>query len=123
MFNLHSLASRGNENELLQSILTGANIHYQDSSGATALHYAAVHGHESCVKVLLRAGIQHSIQDCVSLFRQHTVSYPPQNGWTPLHIAARSGRLETLVALLEAGANRNVQDNVCSPSSSHLNVS
>ena len=66
MFNLHSLASKGKENELLDSILTGANIHLQDSSGATALHYAAVHGHENCVKVLLRAGIEHSIQDCVS---------------------------------------------------------
>lgn len=63
---IHTLASKGNEEALLESILTGANIHYQDSSGATALHYAAVHGHENCVKLLLRAGIHHSIQDCVS---------------------------------------------------------
>lgn len=31
MSSIHSLASQGNDTGLLESILTGANIHYQDS--------------------------------------------------------------------------------------------
>lgn len=53
---LHIAAEMGFDDCLLILIRNGARINFQDSSGDTALHKAARHGHIGCMKMLLEAG-------------------------------------------------------------------
>jgi hypothetical protein len=67
------------------------------SQGGTALHRAALHGHESVLEVLLDAGADASM--------------PNRAGLTPLHLAAAKGHASLVRLLLESdtsGADPNV---------------
>ena len=57
----------------------------------TALHFAAVHGHNASIEALLYWGAEVNPQD-------HT-------GFTPLHVACQEGRLLCVLTLLKAGAS------------------
>ena len=58
---------------------------------ATALHYAAVNGHNVLVEVLLSWGAQVNQQNYL--------------GTTPLHVACQEGHLLCVLTLLKAGAS------------------
>lgn len=67
------------------------SIETRTTTGLTALHYAALAGRESTVKVLLS--------------RYAFVDAPTSSGETPLHAAIRNGSPAVLDLLLQAGAN------------------
>lgn len=78
----------------------GARVQYlvaEVPTPTTALHLAAMNGHEAAVRVLLEAGA------------------PPSPGAdtgiaTPLHLAAGGGHLATVQALLDGGADVHAQE-------------
>ena len=55
-----------------------ANANLQNDNGKTALMHAAFHGHEACVRVLLRAGANTELRD--------------KDGRTAVHVAEQQGR-------------------------------
>ncbi|KAJ5214973.1 hypothetical protein N7468_010652 [Penicillium chermesinum] len=57
-----------------------------DSHGHTALHRAALYGHESVLAVLLQAGADHTL--------------PDSTGLTPLHLATKQGHISVVNLLL-----------------------
>merc|ERR1719362_1807013 len=57
------------------------------NAGSTVMHFAALHGHEEILQVLLAAK-----GDCSSL---------SSHGWTPLHVAAGRGHVAAVKLLLE----------------------
>mmetsp|Transcript_1981 Transcript_1981/g.5008 ORF Transcript_1981/g.5008 Transcript_1981/m.5008 type:complete len:309 (+) Transcript_1981:87-1013(+) len=67
-----------------------------DACGASALHYAALAGHDHVCEVLLAGGASPDIADAT--------------GVRPLHLAAENGHLGACRALLDGGANANVRD-------------
>ncbi len=62
-----------------------------DSTGKTALHWAAAQGNDNIVRLLLDHGFTINTQD--------------EEGNTPLHLAARNGNLSTVKLLLARDAN------------------
>lgn len=80
---------------LLTSFLHGFAI--QDVDGLTALQWAALKGHESLARFLLRKGAEVD-------FRRHPPSY------TALHLAAQEGNTEMVRLLLENGATIEIMD-------------
>ena len=76
----------------LEDILSsGTNPNDRDDFGKTGLHICATYGHESCAKVLLRFGADHSLQDF-------------ESGWTALHRSLYFGHLNMSLLLIRAGA-------------------
>jgi len=90
-------ASSGDSDREDASPVSGAVLlQMEDLQGHTALHLAALKGHEETVRVLLKRGasVQTESRD-LSL---------------PLHLAAREGRVGTVSLLLEAGAEKAARD-------------
>lgn len=56
-------AASGNCEEAQKCIELGVNLNAANQYGATALHLAALHGHEEVVKALLQSGADRSIQN------------------------------------------------------------
>jgi ankyrin repeat protein len=85
---------------VLACLAAGFPVDAQDGSGATALHYAAIHGHTSVVRALLQVDADFNIRD-----KEHS-STPL--GWATFgsdHVRGSPGDYEgTVRALLEAGA-------------------
>ena len=69
-----------------------------DDSDWTASHYAALFGHNECLRVLFEAGADKNKRTT--------------DGYALTHIAARCGHPDCLRLLLEAGANIDRTDNV-----------
>jgi ankyrin repeat protein len=103
-----------------------------DNSGVTALHYAAIGGHEETAAFLISQGAECSSRTAaggtpfmwacrvgrlgvVHLLLQHLEPEALQerdvNGMTALHWACERGRGEAVRALLTAGADPTVTDN------------
>lgn len=84
-------AVRDGELEVVAAALdAGFPVDRKAPNGMTALHVAAVLGHERLVALLLERGA--------------AVDDPAQNGITPLNRAAMGGHLDTMERLLAAGA-------------------
>lgn len=86
-------------NRHLAALLT-KHLHtlaFKDHDGLPALHWAAKHGHESLVKLLLNSGFDVASQHDTVL----------GEGTTALHLAAHSGELGVAKLLLQAGADVN----------------
>lgn len=74
------------------------NIDVKFDDGQTALHYAAIMGHNGIARYLLENGAASTGQDT--------------SGSTPLHEAVRYGHTDIAQMLLGAGAPINAQDNL-----------
>jgi len=70
-------------------IKTAANVNFQDASGYTPLHYAALNDHQSIVVLLLRNAASTLTVD--------------KQGNSPLHLAAWKGNNEIVISLLTHG--------------------
>eukprot|EP00057_Strongylocentrotus_purpuratus_P024854 XP_011679328.1 PREDICTED: ankyrin repeat domain-containing protein 27 [Strongylocentrotus purpuratus] len=107
---------------------SGLSVNSRNQEGYTALHVAALHGHEALVDVLLRRGASvnqknGSSQQCtplhlacqcnhpkiVSKLLQHAAkcNIKDVRGNTPLHYCCLNGHLGPAEALLQHGANVN----------------
>lgn len=74
----------------------GASPSLVDSTGNTALHYAAIHGHERIGRLLLTKGCPLNLQN--------------MQGDTATHIAARNGRAAFIEMLADLGANFHIRN-------------
>lgn len=84
-------------NKIKSLLQKGYNINARDSSGYTALHYAARNKHEKCVEYLLENG---GCVNCVTKSGKDT----------PLHRAAYVGNLNIVKKLVEHGAKLEIQN-------------
>ncbi|XP_024971014.1 ankyrin-1 [Cynara cardunculus var. scolymus] len=124
---LHHAAGIGNI-ELMEFLISiGVDVDSQSDSG-TPLVWAAGHGQQDALKVLLKHHAAPNIETddgitpllsavaagslpCLELLIQAGAKINViAGGATPLHIAADSGNLELITCLVKAGANPNVAD-------------
>ncbi|KAG8177431.1 hypothetical protein JTE90_026216 [Oedothorax gibbosus] len=83
---------KGQTNVVRALLMKGADINYTSSHNLSALHCAAVFGHDDVVKVLLKYNSKlYKWKDC--------------DGSTPLHLAVKMGHAKVVSTLLSAGAN------------------
>ncbi|MGQ0767554.1 MAG: ankyrin repeat domain-containing protein, partial [Gemmatimonadota bacterium] len=87
------LAAREGHAELVKVLIDArADVHLRTAEGLTALHYAAMSGPETAVRLLIARGAEVDVSE-------------PAWGHTPLMLAAASGRAAAVRALLKAGAS------------------
>ncbi|EER07304.1 ankyrin repeat domain containing protein [Perkinsus marinus ATCC 50983] len=91
-----------------------ADVGHPDCRGWTPLHWAAVHGHDDCVR-LLAATISHSDKVTIGGLEgdDHDGGVDTQDveGQTALHWAARQGKLSTVMILVrEFGCRLDMRD-------------
>lgn len=67
-----------------------------DRDGKTALHCAATHGHEACIRLLVRHGADLAARDSI--------------GQTPIYVATGNGHAGAVRLLLELGADASICD-------------
>ncbi len=89
-------ASRGDQAEVRRLVEEGADLEAVDSSGRTALQWAAYGGHVEIVRDLLQAGADPDHTD--------------DEGDTALHIAATFGLEEVAGLLVDAGADKEISN-------------
>ena len=93
---LHDAAKSGNLEALSKLLSSGEDVNAADRLGGTALHAAAMHGHDDVVDALLKAeGI--------------AVDKPDRSKLTPLYRAAVAERARAVKALIKAGASPRVK--------------
>eukprot|EP00752_Nemacystus_decipiens_P005271 g4781.t1 len=94
---LHDAAKSGDVAALAKHLSSGLDVNAVDKHGATALHAAAMHGHDGVVETLLRAdGIE--------------IDKPDASKLTALYRAAVANQVGAVEALLEAGASPHAKD-------------
>ena len=93
---LHKAANEGCVEEMEKCIELGAGVDSQDENGRAAIHFAALKGHDSAVKVLLEAESNPNLKT--------------GSRWTALHCAAHGGSKETVSLLLNAGVDATKVD-------------
>lgn len=81
---------------LLEHLRASSLIHERDDNGATALHYAALEGHDHVVNVLVEWGADVNVCDYGDI--------------RPIQLAAESGHTSAIAALIVAKADVNVYD-------------
>ncbi len=110
---LHVLAQHNQFKAIQRCINAGIDINKRsDWSYATPLHLALSVGAHEMVEVLVAAGADLTLRDCI--------------GNTPLHAAAMWGDLRTVALLVEVGADasaRNADDMTPSETSMHASIS
>ena len=90
-------AKFGDGQRVSERLSTGANVDQPDKTGATALHWAALGGHDHIIRQLLDAKADVNAAEAGS-------------GMTPLHGVARWNRITTAKLLLANGAKVDVRD-------------
>lgn len=101
-FPLHDAAKNGNVDALAEHLSSGADVNAVDRRGGTALHAAAMHGHDDIVEALLGAD---------GIF----VDKPDASKLTALFGAAVADQVGAVKALLKAGASPHVKDHKGEP--------
>ena len=100
------LAARMGLVEIVRILLdSGANFYYADTSGRTALHYAAREGYHEVVISLLDAAISSSPSTAATLVACS------KDGVTPLELAVMSQQVQTVIALLDSELRSVFKDN------------
>jgi len=90
-------AKLGDGQRVLKYLSAGTEVNQRDETGATALHWAALGGHDHIIRQLLDAKADVNAAEAGS-------------GMTPLHGVARWNRLTTAKLLLANGAKVDVRD-------------
>ena len=90
-------AKLGDGQRVSECLSAGAKVDQPDTTGATALHWAAFGGHDHIIRQLLNAKADVNAAEAGS-------------GMTPLHGAARWNRLTSARLLLANGAKVDVRD-------------
>ena len=90
-------AKLGDGQRVSECLSAGAKVDQPDTTGATALHWAALGGHDHIIRQLLNAKADVNAAEAGS-------------GMTPLHGAARWNRLTSARLLLANGAKVDVRD-------------
>ncbi|XP_028415469.1 leucine-rich repeat serine/threonine-protein kinase 1-like isoform X2 [Dendronephthya gigantea] len=93
-------ASIHDVDDLLLSLLTSkgnGDANSRDNYGRSAVHTAAQHGSEKCLKILLDYGGNPNL-----------VSSPPDHCSTPVHHAAVNGHISCIKLLVERGADLDI---------------
>lgn len=99
---LHEAAKSGDVVSLAEHLSSGADVNAVDKHGTTALHAAAMHGHDDVVESLLAAdGI--------------IVDKPDMSKLTALFRAAVADEVGAVKALLKAGASPHAKDKEGTP--------
>ncbi len=93
---LLNAVKENNQHDLEESIKLGADPNFQDASGMSALHYAAIEGNLHLFKILTGHG---------GCFRTQS-----QDGSTSLHLAAYYGHSDIVKYMLEEGRGDNTID-------------
>ncbi|XP_047100896.1 60 kDa lysophospholipase-like [Schistocerca piceifrons] len=115
--------------ELRALLAAGANVEARDEDMWTALHWAAVRGHEDVVRCLVEGGADVETRDSRGNTPMHWAAYRGHAAVvrllaassgdpnamdvyrrTPLHYAARQGHAEVAAVLLDVGADRGAWD-------------
>ncbi|EER03085.1 ankyrin repeat domain containing protein [Perkinsus marinus ATCC 50983] len=110
-----SVASRRGDTSMAKLLVEAkADVGHPDCRGWTPLHWAAVHGHDDCVR-LLAATISHSDKVTIGGLEgdDHDGGVDTQDveGQTALHWAARQGKLSTVMILVrEFGCRLDMRD-------------
>jgi len=96
-----SLAAGAGRPDVVRWLLLAAperetRLDQPDDIGATALHYAALGGHEHVCELLLAQGADANVED--------------GTGTRPLHLAAEGGHFAACVALVQNGAKVDARD-------------
>eukprot|EP01147_Barroeca_monosierra_P002896 gene2896-5718_t len=94
--NLRIAASKGDYEELLHAIDTGADVNDADDKGRTALHFVTASGRDAFVQLLIAHGADANKQDA--------------NGNSPLHLAACTNNIKVITALIDGGCNIHLKD-------------
>ena len=125
---LHLAAANGHTQMVLLLLRLGADKSVvAGGTGGTPLHQAAVCGHVSTLKAMLKAGcpvdvvggngdsVLHYAAEGgnaevirVVLSTGCDINATANDGWTPLHVAAGKGKTEAALELIRHGANRAV---------------
>ncbi|GIY31604.1 hypothetical protein CEXT_499351 [Caerostris extrusa] len=120
---LHLAAARRGHGDVVQLLIEkGADVHAEDSSKSTALHFAASMSHKDIVKLLLLKGadilkadqfditpiciiISNGLGD-ILINEKVNINFTDANGFTALHVGASFGNL----SFVEYCAQTNVRD-------------
>ncbi|XP_049770021.1 uncharacterized abhydrolase domain-containing protein DDB_G0269086-like isoform X2 [Schistocerca cancellata] len=122
-------AKEGAVEELRALLAAGANVEARDEDMWTALHWAAVRGHENVVRCLVEGGADVESRDSRRNTPMHWAAYrghaavvrllaassgdpdaKDKYRLTPLHYAARQGHAEVAAVLLDVGVDRGPWD-------------
>jgi uncharacterized protein len=101
---LQAAAANGSEGCSWLLLKKGADVHYRNATGETALHLAAKNGHEKVILLLLQKGSDIHATTTIS-------------GESPLHLAASRGSSPAVHALLEKGATADGKAITCATGS------
>ncbi|XP_062221737.1 probable E3 ubiquitin-protein ligase XBOS32 [Phragmites australis] len=109
--------------EVVQTLmLFNANVHMTDYlNGGTALHFAALHGHARCLRLVLADYVPSTLNFCTFINHRSSkedsaadfdhdaldkmVNQKADGGVTPLHMAALNRHVECVQLLLDLGAS------------------
>lgn len=94
-------AERGDTAQVRKLIAEGVDVNEKDSSGYTALMWAARNGHTEIARALVDARADMNVRDCAV------------NGWTPLMHAIHKNQNDAARLLIERGADVNAQAGDC----------
>jgi len=103
LFRLHDAASRGDLAAVRGLLVEGVDVDATDRLGRSALHKAALAGHESVVSLLLDAGADLNLRDADYPSHPDDVHIPPIPR-TPLVYAIEGKHLHLVRLCLERGA-------------------